>query len=394
MQYNAIHDIRFIWGVQVMTEYRHNLQEVKRLARGRWLEILPALNNGFQDAAARVGVHVPCPVHGGIDGFRLFKDAADTGGGTCNSCGHFPDGFALLQWASGWSLPWTIQQAGQYLRGAGYDQAARPSPASVPGAADNAATIAKRERAIKSQLRHCQQEPHEPARLYYERRGIPGAAAIRSPSLLYHPGIPFYVKGKPLLDGRGGWLTFPAIVGRVSSSSGWLGLQRIYLTKDGNKATGAIQEAMQAAGLPDQEIDCKPMLSAAGMVGGAVRLGKAGRVLAVGEGLETMLAIATASGSVSVAACGTAALLAGVEIPDQVEKLLIFADKDRNGAGINAAEILYEREKNNMDVQIYLPDMPILEGKKGVDWLDVVKSGTGCAIEVISDVLSTGTLKN
>lgn len=358
-----------------MAEYKHNLQEVKAMARGRWLEILPALDVRFQDAAARPGVHVPCPVHGGTDGFRLLPRNMEDGGGRCNTCGYFPDGFALLKWASGWSLPWTIQQVGQYLRGAGYDQAARPSLAPAPGTADNAATIAKRERAIKSQLKHCQQEPHEPARLYFERRGIPGAAAIRSPSLLYHPGIPFYVKGQPLLDGRGGWLTFPAIVGRVSSSSGWLGLQRIYLTKDGNKATGAIQEAMQAAGLPDQEIDCKPMLSAAGMVGGAVRLGKAGRVLAVGEGLETMLAIATASGSVSVAACGTAALLAGVEIPDQVEKLLIFADKDRNGAGLNAAEILYEREKNNMDVKIYLPEMPIPAGKKGVDWLNVVETG-------------------
>ncbi len=376
-----------------MTEYRHNLQEVKRLARGRWLEILPALNNGFQDAAARVGVHVPCPVHGGVDGFRLFKDAADTGGGTCNSCGHFPDGFELLRWASGWSLPWTIQQVGQFLRGAGYDQA-RPVPAPAPGAAGNAGTKAARERAIRNQLKGCKPEPHEPARLYFERRGIPGAAAIRSPSLLYHAGLPYYVKGKPLLDEIGGWLTFPAIVGRVSSSSGWLGLQKIHLTKDGDKATGAIREAMQAAGLHDQEADCKQMLSPAGMVGGAVRLGKAGRVLAVGEGLETMLAIATASGSLSVAACGTAALLAGVEIPDQVEKLLIFADKDRNDAGLKAAELLYEREKNNMDVQIYLPDMPILEGKKGVDWLDVVKSGNGCAINWISDVLSTDTLKN
>lgn len=382
MQYNAIHDIRFIWGVQVMTEYRHNLQEVKRLARGRWLEILPALNNGFQDAAARVGVHVPCPVHGGVDGFRLFKDAADTGGGTCNSCGHFPDGFALLRWASGWSLPWTIQQVGQFLRGAGYDQA-RPVPAPAPGAAGNAGTKAARERAIRNQLKGCKPEPHEPALLYFERRGIPGAAAIRSPSLLYHAGLPYYVNGKPLLDENGGWLTFPAIVGRVSSSSGWLGLQRIYLTKDGNKATGAIREAMQAAGLPDQDVDCKPMLSAAGMVGGAVRLGKAGLVLAVGEGLETMLAIATASGSLSVAACGTAALLAGVEIPDQVEKLLIFADKDRNGAGLKHAELLYEREKNNMDVQIYLPEMPIPAGKKGVDWLNVVETGNLVSINKI-----------
>ena len=343
-----------------MDGYRHNLQEVKALARGRWLEILPALDVRFTAAASRPGVHVPCPVHGGTDGFRLLPRNSDDGGGRCNTCGYFPDGFELLRWAAGWSLPWTIQQVGQYLRGAAYDSARpAPAPAPAPGAAENADTIAARQRAINSQLKGCNQTPHEAARLYFERRGIPGAADLRSPSLLYHAGLPYYVKGKPLLNGRGGWLTFPAIVGRVSSASGWMGLQKIYLTKDGNKATGTIREAMQAAGLPDQDANCKQMLSAAGMIGGAVRLGKAGRVLAVGEGLETMV----------------------VNIPDQVERLVIFADKDRNGAGMAAASALAAREEARRDVKILLPNADILEGEKGIDWLDAVVAGNSVQIK-------------
>ena len=55
-------------------------------------------------ALDRKGKHVPCPVHGGRDGFRIFPDVAETGGGICNTCGSFANGFALLMWINGWDL--------------------------------------------------------------------------------------------------------------------------------------------------------------------------------------------------------------------------------------------------------------------------------------------------
>lgn len=57
----------------------------------RWLDL-------FADVA-------PCPVHGGggAGTFRLFGDAAGTGGGVCSACGPFANGIALLEWLYGWS---------------------------------------------------------------------------------------------------------------------------------------------------------------------------------------------------------------------------------------------------------------------------------------------------
>jgi phage/plasmid primase-like uncharacterized protein len=97
--------------------------------------------------------------------------------------------------------------------------------------------------------------------------------------------------------------------------------------------------------------------------GTAVRLAKAGKTLIVCEGIETALAIRLLTGSSSIAACGTAALLGSVDVPDCVENLLIYADND--AAGMAAAEKLQAREQQNRNVEIIAPDACV-----GNDWLD------------------------
>ena len=91
-----------------MNDYKINAKAVKEQARGRWLEILPLLDARLADAVARAGKHVPCPVHGGKDGFRLYADDQN-GGGACNTCGTFADGFAVLQWLRGCSFYESLQ---------------------------------------------------------------------------------------------------------------------------------------------------------------------------------------------------------------------------------------------------------------------------------------------
>ena len=54
-----------------MNDYKINAKAIKEQASGKWLEILPLLDARLSDAVARVGKHVPCPVHGGKDGFRF-----------------------------------------------------------------------------------------------------------------------------------------------------------------------------------------------------------------------------------------------------------------------------------------------------------------------------------
>ena len=99
-----------------MSNYKYNLEEVSHLAKGQWLRIFNILNeNQLSVAIAKLGKHVPCPVNGGKDGFRLFKDAAITGGGLSNKEGAFPNGFLLLQWLNNWDFPTCLERVAEAL---------------------------------------------------------------------------------------------------------------------------------------------------------------------------------------------------------------------------------------------------------------------------------------
>lgn len=89
---------------------------VKAAAKGRWDEIFHALAPSLDEAQANAGRHVPCPVHGGKDGFRLYPRYEESGAGVCNSCGQKTDGFAMLAWVNGWTFPQTLQAVGNFLR--------------------------------------------------------------------------------------------------------------------------------------------------------------------------------------------------------------------------------------------------------------------------------------
>lgn len=89
---------------------------VKRLVGNNWARVLNELAPCLKEACDNLGYHVPCPVHGGKDGFRLFSDASETGGGICNTCGAFPDGLAILQWVNGWSFRETLDAISGYIR--------------------------------------------------------------------------------------------------------------------------------------------------------------------------------------------------------------------------------------------------------------------------------------
>lgn len=95
----------------------YDTDEVRKAAEGKWLYVLSVLSDGRLDQAIeKVGRHVPCPVHGGVDGFRLFKKDADlTGGGVCNTCGAKTNGFDLLMWVNGWNFSQTVDAVGEYL---------------------------------------------------------------------------------------------------------------------------------------------------------------------------------------------------------------------------------------------------------------------------------------
>lgn len=335
----------------MINSYKLDVGNVKKMARGRWLPIFPLLDSRLAHAAQRVGKHVPCPAHGGKDGFRLFDE--ENGGGACNTCGTFADGFAVLQWLRGCSFYESLKLVDDLLiNGTVPDQPANGTDYTSQPTSERGNRYMG---AIKYLLDTSGRTPNRAARAYYERRGIAQTSEFITNSLHYHDGADVYHNGRRVVI-EGKPLRYPCILGIARNAGGVTGLHQIYLTGDGLNAAGEISQIV------GDEYSKKRMLGQ--FSGSAVRLAKADKTLIVCEGIETALSIRLLINSVSVAACGTAALLAGVDVPDCVENLLIYADNDV--AGIAAAEKLKVRESDKRKVEIHKPPT-------GKDFLDYFK---------------------
>ena len=329
-----------------MNDYKINAKAIKEQASGKWLEILPLLDARLSDAVARVGKHVPCPIHGGKDGFRLYTNDVN-GGGACNTCGTFADGFAVLQWLRGCSFFEALTLVAELLNnGTVPDQPerSRVEPVSERGNGYMG--------AIKYLLDTSSRTPNRASRAYYERRGIAQTSEFITNSLKYHDSADVYHDGKRVVI-NGKPLRYPCILGLARNARGVTGLHQIYITKDGEQAANEISQIVGV------EYSKKRMLGQ--FSGTAVRFARAEKTLIVCEGVETGLAIRLLTGCDSIAAAGTAALLSGVDVPERVENLLIYADNDK--AGMAAAEKLREREQSRRNVSVMLPNI-------GNDWLE------------------------
>ena len=335
--------------------------------RTGWLFVLSALaGDRLGPALKRPGRHGPCPVHGGRhgDGFRLFADVDATGGGICATCGAFPDGLALLQWLSGWSFPEVLRQIAAVLGcapDAGLTNAARTAPRARP--ARRATTGPDRQRA-RSQLHRVWSEAlspdhpeAEPLRRYLVWRGLE-TAALDTRVVRLHPALAYWhwdAEGRRRCLGR-----FPALLARVCAADGRaLTLHRTYLRADGQGKA---------------EVPCPrklmPAAVSGALAGGAIRLAAPDRMLGIAEGLETALAAAALSG-LPVWSCVSASLLERFQPPPGVEQLTVWADRDRSGAGLRAAETLRARLSGRLIVRLALPPGPIPDGVKSLDWADV-----------------------
>ena len=96
-------------------KYFLNIEEIRPLAKGHWDYIFSALAPQLSAAMEQPGKHVPCPVHGGKDGFRLFSNYQENGACVCNTCGEFRDGFKTLEWINGWSFFEALKHVGALL---------------------------------------------------------------------------------------------------------------------------------------------------------------------------------------------------------------------------------------------------------------------------------------
>jgi putative DNA primase/helicase len=332
--------------------------DVRRFAGGCWADVLGALAPALTPALSRPGRHVPCPVHGGTDGFRLFRDVDQTGGGVCNTCGTFHDGFALLMWVNRWTFPEALNAVAHELGTTDTRvpesrrvQTRRPRPKER-----------NRESVIEALNRVWQQslDPADrraaPLQAYLRRRGLSGAE-LDNKVVRFHPALGYWRKNDHNgieLAGR-----YPAMVALVTDAGGApVTVHRTYITPDGRKAP--VPAPKKLMGYPGHRL-----------VGGAIRLFDPGTVLGIAEGIETALAVHLRTG-MPVWAAVSANLLERLEPPPKTSLVVIWADRDRSGAGEAAAVSLRKRLlRRGIMVAVHLPPGRIPAGAKGVDWADV-----------------------
>lgn len=319
-----------------------------------WADIFATLEPSKLDAAmAADSEHVPCPVHGGTDGFRLFPDWRETGGGACNTCGKYPNGYKLLAWIQGANEKFIYRQVKELEEGKGKLAKRRVEVSDTPVVRRTPEDVARDQQIITRYLEEAQPIQGTLAQTYLESRGI--YPENISPRLLFHPRM-FWGDKK---SGRKGY--FPAMLAKGMDEKGNLvALHTTYLDPSGkNKADIPGNKKLRSAVL---KIECA-----------AVRLFAAsGPVLGVAEGIETALA-AHAISRMPVWAALNAGTMEKFIPPPSVKKLVIWADKDKLKRGEEAADNLADRlEKLGLHVEVLLPQGGIPEGEKGIDWLDVL----------------------
>lgn len=317
-------------------------EEVRDLARDRWPQILMAA--GITEKFLRKNVHGPCPVCGGTDRFR-FDNKDGSGSHYCNKCGA-GDGFSLLMK----HMNYSFKEAAEYIRSWMGLQPVDAKPVVTPSNNTEKSDKGKQARLQKIWREAKPILEGDPVWTYLTHtRQLPidGVQQV----LRYHPALPYvdFSSGKFL--GK-----FPAMLALVQNSDREvIGMHKTYLTKDGRKAE-----------VPDP----KKSEKISKLSGGAIRLFKHGKKLAVSEGIETALAVHALKGIPSWA-CLNKVLLAQLEVPEDVEELYIYADNDKadqegHRAGQEAAAALVERmTKEGRKARIILPT------SVGMDFADI-----------------------
>lgn len=315
------------------TSASRRIDAVVSAARGQWRRILTDVGI---DARLLDGKPRPCPICGGRDRF-VFDDKFGRGDSFCRHCGH-ATGIDLLCAFRGL----TFMQGLECLEGMlGIETTRRTEPKAPRCEQDKYSRERRDVLELWSQARPI--EPGDPVWRYLTGRGIdPGLAGYE---IRCHDRVPHSCKDatSPM---------FPAMLARVWDADGqFVNLHRTFLTEDGRKAP----------------VDPVKKLMPGPFKGAAVHIGPAPtRVLGLVEGIETALACYQKCGISVWATLGCVNLEGFVNLPDSVEKIVIFADNDAKFAGQKAAYgLAYQLAVRGLEVDVRIPP------ETGTDWLDV-----------------------
>ena len=316
-------------------------------------------------AANRALSQVPCPFTGnGKTKFRLYKDWEQTGAGYHNDFGRIATGIDMimkLEPECG-NNPGKAAKLIVKLLGGSAVATSTPKCAVTRCVPKIDEHELKRMKGTLDALlnRSVPSARHQLYKSYCESRGIPAFACsdLRIATGVFHRDANDVVTHKN------------ALLGIMRKPNGEImTVHRIYLDENGHGIKGKNRKMMLPPPAQKGEVNgCAIRLS-------PTKNGPRGNILALTEGIETGLAVMAGS-KLPVWACYSSALLESVIIPNEVEKVIIFADNDYNGGqGLTSAEVLATRLRAaGKCVRILVPIEPNgLENitKKGVDWLDV-----------------------
>ena len=189
----------------------------------------------------------------------------------------------------------------------------------------------------------------DPVDTYLHQRRLDLGVVTDVPVVLrHHPRLPY-------LHDTGEWTYHPAMLAAIHDACGrFVSIHRTYLSPNGLKANVPTVKKLMPPATPGATR------------GGAIRLYEATEILAVTEGIETALAVHLSTGLPVWAAISTSGMKALV-VPEVVLTVIICADHDQNGAGLDAARTLARRMlAEQRRVKILMPDNP------GTDWADTL----------------------
>lgn len=356
---------------------------IKNAANGRWHEIFKAVTASLDDAIDRCPNHVPCPVAGGKDGFRLFKDSTDSGGGVSNQHGVFSNGFDLLMWVLDKDFTYVLNEIADYLQLSGN---------KWKGPQESKPTIKQSVNVDTKALERCRYALRKAwmntldltspeakiARKYLHNRGLDLTKLdlySLSKTMRFNPALELY-------ENRQFIGKFPALVTLVSYSDGVAAtVHRTYLDTNGNKldieVDGVKVKAKKIMSL------CQGKL----LTGGAIQFGQTqGEIMHVAEGIETAFSVRHVLASrrikdEAVWSSVSSTLLAKLDPPKSIKHLFVWADRDRvkvirgknREAGLDAAmELAARMEERGVCVHIMYPQSDIPNDCKSVDWNDIL----------------------
>lgn len=348
----------------------NSFQNAKKEAHGRWGFVISSLyGNLFSEAMNNPGVsRCGCPNHPSDkakpDGFRFFQDFEGSGGGVCNTCGSFSDGFDLIQWMDSCTPFEALCKVEEVLgierkgkKPTKHPQRKLPQRKEVASQKVSETDIAKRDELLERMWSESiplteLDEDHQAVRYLMKTRGINSLAFVKDQKMIrFHPELYYSSDTEEATK-------LPGLVSMFHKSDGQVnGLHRTFLDPVlPNKA--------------DVKIG-KKMLSRLGeKVHGAIRLyGHEGfsSHINICEGLETGGAISVALGK-SVMATTTASLL-GIWVPLKgVTHVSIWADYDHvTETGAKASSKLADRLNGlGISTRILMPH----QKDRNYDWAD------------------------